>query len=111
MSDEKVPEGKVAIRHERVAGYRTEFITGGSVAGPLQDGFFRMTLFRDAIPPLTEIFDALPDDPDSVDMSKSKPVKVQLFREDVFTLVLPPEIALKMGQDLIERANSVLTKA
>lgn len=98
--------GTLSVRHERIPGYRTEFITGASTGGPLSDDTLRMTLFRDAIPPLVEVFATAPDDPEAADMSKPHPVKVKLFREDVITLILTPEVAEKMGRDLVNVAEA-----
>lgn len=100
----------VDIKHERVSDYRTEFVSGASVAGPLQDGFFRMTFFRDAIPPVTETFPIDPHNPDALDASRPSEMKIQIVREDVFTLLLTPEIAVRMGQDLIKRAGALAAK-
>jgi hypothetical protein len=103
MSNETVVP-TIAVRHERVRDYRTEFVNGVATTGPLADGFFRLTFFRDAIPALTEVFDSVPGDPSSADMTKAHPINVQIFREDLLTLVVTPEIALRMGQDLISMA-------
>ena len=96
----------ISIRHERVREYRTEFVNGVATTGPLMDGFFRLTFFRDAIPPLTEVYDAAAGDPTTADLSKAHAINVQIFREDLLTLIVTPKIALKMGQDLLKMAGS-----
>ncbi len=105
MSDEKDKNSVMTIPHERTLSHRTEFANGVATMGPFADGLFRLTFFRDAIAPLTEEFDvAEGQEQAAVSGRVSKSAKAKLIREDVFTLIVSPEVLEKMGSDM-ERAG------
>lgn len=111
MTEQSAGTGKVLIRHERVEGYRSEFISGLSAAGPLNDGLLRLTLFRDAIPPVVESFDPDPNIPGAIDPKSAATLEVSIVREDVVTLIVTPKMAAKLGRDLRAIAEPHLTAA
>lgn len=93
------------IQHERIPSHRTEFANGVATMGPFADGMFRLTFFRDAIAPLVEDFDiADGNEQIAVNGRVSTDAKATLIREDVFTLIISPEVLEKMGSDM-ERAG------
>ena len=99
---------KVEIAHKRSSRHTTEFVTGALAAGPLPDGFFRFTLFRDEIPEFTEVFNSLPGQPGVIDISSQEETEISIYREDVVTLLLTPQTAIAMGKDLIARGTAAL---
>ncbi|HEL3791268.1 hypothetical protein MOQ18_14025 [Stenotrophomonas maltophilia] len=99
-------EKTVSIPHVRVTGYRTEYANGCAGTGPLEDDLFRLTFFRDAIPPITEVFGVSDTDPDEIDLAKQHPVQVQIVREDLITLLATPEVVRKMGLSLLQMAEA-----
>lgn len=98
----------VEIAHKRSNRYTTEYVTGALSVGPLPDGFFRFTLFRDAIPEFTERFDTLPGQPGVIDVNSQHATEINIYREDLITLLLTPEVAIAMGNDLITRGKAAI---
>lgn len=105
MNEDQSKKGVLTIVHERTASHRTEFANGVATMGPFADGMFRLTFFRDAIAPLTEEFD-VEDGRQQVALNGrvSSGAKAKLIREDVFTLIVSPDVLEKMGSDM-ERAG------
>lgn len=110
MSTSESDRSVITVLHERTRDYRTEFVNGVATMGPLADGTFRLTFFRDAIAPITELFDSVPGQPKIVDGSRPHPIEARVFREDFITIVVSPEIALKIGSDLVTAAQAALDK-
>lgn len=106
VTEKELVEKTVSIPHVRVTGYRTEYANGCAGTGPLEDDLFRLTFFRDAIPPITEVFGVSDTDPDEIDLAKQHPVQVQIVREDLITLLATPEVVRKMGLSLLQMAEA-----
>jgi len=105
MSEEQAKKAVLTIQHERTVSHRTEFANGVATMGPFADGMFRLTFFRDAIAPLIEEFDVVDGRQQAALSGRvSNEAKAKLIREDVFTLIVSPDVLEKMGSDM-ERAG------
>lgn len=111
MSENQPKTSVMTIPHERTPSHRTEFANGVATMGPFADGLFRLTFFRDAMAPLTEEFDVAEGNKQMVSKGRvSSETKGRLIREDVFTLIVSPDVLEKMGSDM-ERAGIAATAA
>lgn len=104
MSEDQVKTSVMKIAHERTPSHRTEFANGVATMGPFADGLFRLTFFRDALAPLTEEFEVVDGKLLAADGRVASAHKGKLIREDVFTLIVSPDVLEKMGSDM-ERAG------
>lgn len=81
---------EIRFPHVKAENHRVEYVTGAIAAGPMNDGPTMLVLYREVLPPLTEIVTYEHADGGGVYRIKNKgvvPVEGAL-REDVVTLVL-----------------------
>ncbi len=105
MSNQEAPAGTITIAHMRAAGYRTEYVNGMFSAGPLNDGTYRVTLFRDVFDVVHEVLQADPSNPRQALGGANHKVEVPLVREDVVTLIMNRDAMIALGKDLIRQAG------
>ena len=94
------------LEHVRAHGYKSEYVTGGMVAGPFGDGLHRLTLFRDAVPLVSEQLEVLEDNGREVLGMPVAPARgAPMIREDVVTLIVTDQILENLGKTLIQHAE------
>lgn len=85
---------EVALKHRKNPHYTTTVASGLGIGGPSTDGFISIAFFREMVDVLEEYFDRteepLADGAVRVTMnSTTKPAKIEQFREDVATVLVP----------------------
>ena len=100
----------MTLEHIRAPGYKTEFITGTMVAGPFVDGLYRLTLFRDALPLMSEQLEIVESNgTETVAKPASEPKAAAMIREDVLTVILTSDALLNLGKTMVQHAEKQLT--
>ncbi|MNL74775.1 hypothetical protein D3C87_2004590 [compost metagenome] len=84
-------------------------MNGVVTMGPFADGQFRLTFFREAAQPLVEHYEAINGSSTEIDTTKPpRAVNAQIFREDLFTVVVSPSVLVKMGEDMQKAGRAAL---
>jgi len=108
MSAQQADQSMITVKHIRAVGYRNEFVGGMFSAGPLNDGLYRVTLFRDAFDVVHEQLAADPNVPGKALGAVQQSMEVPLVREDVVTLIMNRDAMIGLGRDLIKQAGGVI---
>ncbi len=80
------------VEHKIANDYRVEFVSGASLAGPMPDGTFRLTLHRDLMSPAVELMEVKEHSADGESirfaMKGVEKTSSPIVKEDFVTLVL-----------------------
>lgn len=89
----------IRIAHELVHGFRQEFVSGATLAGPMPDKLYRLTFYRDRMPAIVEKFEVTESTERAAAMKVVGNEPFSTFiREDVVTLMVSKEVLREIVQ-------------
>lgn len=103
---------EVALKHRKHPHYTTTVASGLGIGGPSTDGFVSIAFFREMVDVVEEYFDRI-EEPLAggavrVTMnSTAKPAKIEQFREDVATVLVPIASFYSFAEAVANMAESL----